>query len=123
MNRPKRLGFPRQRRIARSSEFFRLREEGRREVSGGLIMNWAPAPALRLGVVTSKKVGASVVRSRARRLLREAFRLHQHELCQPVTMVLVARPSIAERAFADVERDYLKALSRARLRSIPQPQQ
>jgi ribonuclease P protein component len=56
-----------------------------------------------------------VVRSRARRLLREAFRLHQHDLASPVDLVLVARPSIAGRPLADVERDFLAALRRARL--------
>ena len=35
----------------------------------------------RLGVVTSKKIGSAVARSRARRLLRESFRQHQHEFC------------------------------------------
>jgi ribonuclease P protein component len=120
MNSLKRHGLPRQRRISRSADFVRLREEGSREVSGALIMNWAPAPSFRLGVVTSRKVGGSVVRSRARRLLREAFRLHQLEIKHPVTMVLVARPSIASRDFAGVERDYLKALARAGLRTALQ---
>jgi ribonuclease P protein component len=54
-----------------------------------------------------------VARSRARRLLRESFRQHQHELSQPVELVLVARPSIAGRGFAEVERDLLTALNRA----------
>jgi len=69
----------------------------------------------RLGVVTSRKIGGAVVRSRARRLLRESFRQHQHELAQPVELVLVARPSIAGRAFAEVEKDFLMALNGANL--------
>ena len=57
----------------------------------------------------------AVVRSRVRRRLREAFRLHQHELGQPVDLVLVARPSIATKRYAEVEKDYLAVLRRARL--------
>jgi ribonuclease P protein component len=86
-------------------------------VCGCLIANWRPLPpgaASRLGVVTSKKVGGAVARNRARRLLRESFRLHQHDLPQPADFVLVARPSIAGKAFAEVERDFLRALSQAR---------
>jgi ribonuclease P protein component len=61
-----------------------------------------------------------VIRSRARRLMREVFRQHQHEVTEPVSMVLVARKSITEMALETVRRDYLRALSRAKLRkSIP----
>jgi ribonuclease P protein component len=53
-------------------------------------------------------------------LMREVFRQHQHEVIEPVSMVLVARKSITEMALETVRRDYLRALSRAKLRkSIP----
>lgn len=91
-------------------------------VQGCLILNWISipdAPGSRLGVITSRKVGPSVVRSRSRRLLREAFRLHQAELSERVDLVLVARPSIAGKTRQAVERDYLLALQRAGLRRAP----
>jgi ribonuclease P protein component len=52
-------------------------------------------------------------------LLRESFRQHQFELAQPVEIILVARNSIAGRAFAEVEKDYLTALRRAGLLKQP----
>ena len=116
MNPPLRLQFSSRRRISRSSDFARLKEEGRREICGTLILNWLPSQELRLGVVTSRKVGSAVIRSRARRFLREVFRQHQHEVTEPVSMVLVARKSIAEMTLETVRRDYLRALSRAKLR-------
>jgi ribonuclease P protein component len=120
---PASFGFPRSQRIKHGRDFSRLRLEGRRVVQGCLILNWAALPAAtacRLGVITGKKIGHSVIRSRARRLLREAFRLHQPDLNQVVDMVLVARPSIAGRTFGAVEQDYLLALRKARLwRDIP----
>jgi ribonuclease P protein component len=97
---------------------MRVRQVGERLAQGCLIANWNKLPAgatPRLGVVTSKKIGDAVQRGRARRLLRESFRLHQHDLTQPVEMVLVARNSIAGKMFADVEKDYLTALKRAGL--------
>lgn len=81
---------------------------GRRLVRRCLIANLQPLPSpnvARLGVVTSRKVGSAVVRSRARRLLREAFRLVQHRLTRPAVIVLVARPAIAEGRLKDVARD------------------
>jgi ribonuclease P protein component len=55
------------------------------------------------------------VRSRARRLLREAFRLHQHDLKNAVDLVLVARNSILGKGLADVENDFLTILRKAGL--------
>ena len=56
-----------------------------------------------------------MVRSRARRLLRESFRLHQNQLTQPVDLILVARASIVGKSFGSVETDFLTALRQARL--------
>jgi ribonuclease P protein component len=115
---PKRLGFGRAKRLQHNGEFAQIRERGRRVSKGCLIANWTILPdgALsRLGVITTRKLGKAHVRSRARRLLRESFRLHQHELRQPVAMVLVARSSILGRKLQDVERDYLALLQQARL--------
>lgn len=115
---PVRLSFPRSRRIKQSGDFARARAQGKRFICGCLIANLRflpPGAISRLGVVTSKKVGGAVARNRARRLLRESFRLHQHDLPQPADMVLVARPSIAGKGFAEVERDFLRAMSQMRM--------
>ena len=85
---------------------------------GCLIANWNKLPdgsAPKLGVVTSKKIGNAPARSRARRLLRESFRLHQNEFASPVELVLVARNSIVQKDFAGVEKDFLATLRRAHL--------
>ena len=114
--KPRRLG--RASRIKQGRDFARLKSAGQRAVNGCLIANWLRLPGgstSRLGVVVSRKVGGSVVRSRAKRLLRESFRLHQNEFTEPLDLVLVARPSIAGRAFADVEKDFLGTLRRAGL--------
>jgi ribonuclease P protein component len=115
-----RLGLPRSSRIKQPGDFARAKAEGRRLVCGCLIANLrslAPGSVSRLGVVTSRKIGGAVLRSRARRLLRESFRLHRLDFPQPVDLVLVARPSIVGKKLADVERDFLRAMSQARIGS------
>ena len=112
------LGLPRARRIKQGRDFSRAKSDGKRVAQGCMIVNWLPlsrGAAPRVGVITSRKLGNAVARSRARRLLRETFRLHQHDLLSPLDLVLVARPSIVGKKFGDVENDFLAALRRAGL--------
>jgi len=122
---PPRLKFGRAMRIKQGRDFSRVRNEGRRLVYGCLIANWRKLPSEtthRLGLVTSGKIGNAVIRNRARRLLREAFRRHQHDFLQPVDLVLVARNSIVDKEFAGVEKDFLTILRKAGLLAQAQPQ-
>jgi len=112
------LKFSRASRIKQSRDFSRVRREGRRLVTGCLIANWRRLPdgaSTRLGVVTAGNVGNAVARGRTRRLLREAFRVHQHDFVQPVDLVLIARPAAANKKRGDVEKDLLTILRRAQL--------
>jgi ribonuclease P protein component len=110
--------FGRDSRIKHGRDFKRVRDEGERVVLGCLVANWRQLPAgsgSRLGVISSGKLGNAVVRNRARRLLRECFRLHQHDLRSQLELVLVARPSIAGKSFGEVEKDFLTTLRKAGL--------
>lgn len=117
----RRLRLTQAQRLERSWEFERARKEGQRVVKGCLILNWRSAgdgqdqEVSRVGVVTSRKIGNAVVRSRARRLLREVFRRHQHDFVRSLDLVLVARQSIAEKDYAQVERDFVSAARQAKL--------
>ena len=114
------LTFGSKKRLQQSAEFARIKSEGRRLAKGSLLANWIEQGSrhgepLRLGVVTPKSVGPAVERARARRLMREAFRLNQNKLKQPLTLVLVARQSIVGNGLAEVERDFLNLMRAARL--------
>ena len=115
---PVRLRLTRAMRLQKKREFTLIRNEGKRSVKGCLVVNWMPLPAgspCRVGLITSRKIGKATVRTRARRLLRETFRLHQHDLREPVAIVLIARNSIVGKKLADVEHDFLSLLRQARL--------
>jgi ribonuclease P protein component len=115
---PPSLKFSPARRLKQGRDFSRVRQEGQRLVMGCLIANWRGLPtgsATRLGVVTGSGIGNAVARSRARRLLREAFRVHQHDFVRLVDLVLIARPAIAGKDFGGVEKDLVAALRKAGL--------
>lgn len=111
------LRLPRERRVTRGRDFMRAKAEGRRLAVGCLAFNWVEAAGgtTRLGVITSRRIGGAVIRTRARRLLREAFRRHQHRIARSVDVVLVARQSIVGLPYSGVESDFLTALKRADL--------
>lgn len=118
MTATKRLRLARRSRVTQNRDFVRIRRQGERLALGCLVANWNMLPegsTPKLGVVTSRKIGGAVVRTRARRLLRESFRLHQHDFARPIELILVARNSIVGKQFADVEKDFLTTLRRAGL--------
>jgi ribonuclease P protein component len=89
------LTFPRSRRLKTPAEFDRCYARKKSAADGVLIVyaaeNGRPHP--RLGCSVSRKVGGAVVRNRYKRLFREAFRLHQHDLPAGVDLVVIPRPS------------------------------
>lgn len=73
----------------------------------------APDASLRLGVVSSRVVGTAVQRNRARRRLREAWRLNRHRFHGNVDVVLVARKNLLTAKWEDVIIDLLWLARRA----------
>jgi ribonuclease P protein component len=72
--------------------------------------------ALRLGVVTSKKVSNRAVdRNLARRRLREIFRQHRAELSGPFDIVIIARHNLLFASHAEAEAEFLRLAERAGL--------
>lgn len=74
--------------------------------------------ALRMGVVTSKKVSNRAVdRNLARRRLREIFRQHRAELSGPFDIVIIARRNLLSAPHAEVEREFMQLAGKAGLRA------
>ncbi len=69
----------------------------------------------RTAFVASKKVGNSVARNRARRLMKESYRLSNLNLVQGYDMIIIARNTINDVKCADVKKSLKSALKRAGL--------
>lgn len=84
------FGLPAQYRLRRRADFERV-YRGRASAADGILRVLAclgEQPHARLGLAVSRKVGSAVVRNRAKRRLREAFRHIRAEL-PPLDMVVI----------------------------------
>ena len=110
------LTFSKSRRLTRSSEFLRVKNEGTAHRGALLILGvlWAEdAAPFRAGFVTSKRIGNAVVRNRVRRRIREAVRRHQHAVRSGLWIVLIARPGAAKASYQQLEHEWLRLAKRA----------
>ncbi len=63
----------------------------------------------RLGITVSKRVGNAVVRSRVKRLVREAFRATRELWPPDVDLVVIGRRSAAKASLQDIVDEWLAA--------------
>ena len=112
-----RQGLSRRQRLVRRAQFAECYRQGRKWVGTYMVL-WlreGEDASLRLGVVSSRKVGGAVQRNRARRRLREAYRRQRQHFQGPFDVVLVARRPIGEARAAEVEEELTRLAMRAGL--------
>jgi len=84
--------FPKRLRLLRANDFERV-FAARSSAGDAWLVVYGAANGLghpRLGLTVSRRVGGAAARNRWKRLLREAFRLRQHQL-PPLDMVCIPR--------------------------------
>ena len=92
----KELGISKSQRLRTAREFQHVYEQRQRAGDDHLLIFGAANDlgVARFGLSVSRKQGNAVRRSRLKRLLREAFRLSQHELPQGLDLVLIPRQGL-----------------------------
>lgn len=91
-----RYTFGRSQRIKSQLDFVSLTRKGFKLVRGPLIFNAARStlPRTRIGVRISRRCGNAAIRNRVKRMLREAFRLMQHDWPLPVDVIITVKPHV-----------------------------
>lgn len=86
--------FPRSARILSRSDFDHVFKAGVRSSDGNmtLLMAEGKYPWARLGISISRRFGNAVRRNRAKRLIREAFRMLRSDLSPGTDWVIIPRP-------------------------------
>ncbi len=101
--------------INKNREFNKAYKKGKSYVSSLLVVYVIKSryPFLRLGITTSKKVGNAVKRNRARRLLKESFRLLDVDKNLNLDIILVARSKTPYSDMNKVKKEMQKLLKQA----------
>ncbi len=112
--------YPRQLRLLTAGDFQFIFDKALIKVPDQKILILARPNELghpRLGFVISKKnVRRAVKRNRVRRIIRESFRLNQHNL-PAVDMIVLARPGLGDMESADLQPLIKKCWSRLNKRA------
>ena len=72
-------------------------------------------PYSRTAFLASKKVGNSIQRNRAKRLMKESYRLNAHRFYEGYDFIFIARNTINGRKLKDVEKSLLSAARRGKV--------
>jgi ribonuclease P protein component len=94
-----RLRFPKSARLFRAAEFQRMKREGVSFHGKFMVLSVLkdlPAPEVRVGLITSRRVGGAVVRNRVRRRLREMVRVARPQIRPGTWVTVIARQAAAE---------------------------
>jgi len=95
-------------------EFQYIYNKGKAQHSYNVVLFFLPQQHIkRVGFTATKKVGNAVSRNRAKRRLRSLFVKYSNSL-KDGTYIFVAKPSIVDSSFENLDRDFKKIVSRSK---------
>jgi len=106
--------FPADSRVRKRSEYLSIQERGQRVSTPRFVLILCSSTATgspRLGVTASRKVGNAVVRARAKRLVREAFRATRELWVPGIDVVVIVKRSTEDSKLDTVIAEWLAARS------------
>jgi ribonuclease P protein component len=118
---PRRYTLTKRQKLRRPAEFRKVYESGAKAGDDHLLV-FAMRNDLgvtRIGLSVSRKHGSAVARNRIKRLLREAFRLDQHDLPVGLDLILIPRPD-TEAGLGDYRRSLVGCVRRL-MKRLPPP--
>ena len=116
--------FPSEQRVRKRPEFQQIQKLARRQNTQHFaLLLFARAPAdsqgpARLGVTVSRRVGVAVVRNRAKRLLREAFRATRDLWPPGMDLVVIVKQPLGNMRLQEVVAEWRAEARGVRRREV-----
>ena len=101
--------------VKRNSDFQKIYRNGRSLANKHMVIYFCKVfhPSYRVAFAAGKKLGNAVTRNRVKRLLREVYRLHRHELSDDYCVLLVGRAMAVDTNSTALEKSFYSLCRRA----------
>ncbi len=102
--------FPASQRVKKRLEFQAAQNAGRKAILPHFVLLLyarADSGEARLGVVASRRIGGAVIRNRAKRLIREAFRATRQLWMPGIDVVVIVRRPLEGMKLDDVRSEWM----------------
>jgi len=109
------MRLPRTHSISQRSIFQDVRTKGTSKSGRFFVLGTLENPALsglHIGLITTKKIGNAVVRTRTRRYFRAVLVKHGDKIKEGRYLVFIARWNASDADFFGIEKDFLKLAKR-----------
>ena len=109
--------FKKTERLKSKASFQAVYTTGCSFVDGSSIFYVLPGQdeRVRLGLAVGKKLGCAVVRNHLKRMMREVFRKHKHEIIEGSCIVWLAKRRLLQADYEAFERSFLRLAKKAAL--------
>ena len=117
---PQRFRFPRVLRLTSRRQFQAVYAHGLKVATPSFAVFAKPngLDHCRIGLTLTRKTGCAVVRNRAKRVLRELFRLNRHRFNVPLDLVINGRRNMLQQPTSRVERELIDCVGRLSRRAV-----
>lgn len=96
-------------RIRQNKDYRRIYRSGKRYSNRAGLVYVTPSAkeSVRIGFVATKRIGHAFARNRAKRLMKEVYRLHRHEMKPHYDAVLLAGAFLTTATYGEAEKALL----------------
>ena len=103
------FSLPRSSRIRQNRDYRRIYRQGKRfsNRAGLLYLVKSRRSDVRIGFVATKKIGHAFARNRAKRLMKEVYRLHRAELSPNYEAIMLAGSFLTTATYKEAEKAVL----------------
>ena len=103
--------------ISSKFEFNRVYSKGHSYVNHLMVIHVINSDDIKgkIGFAVGKKVGNAVIRNRIKRLMRETYRIMQHDIQSNVSMIMIARKPLIEAKTDDVIKAFKNLCKKAKI--------
>ena len=100
------FSLPRSSRIRQNRDYRRIYRQGKRfsNRAGLLYLVKSRRSDVRIGFVATKKIGHAFARNRAKRLMKEVYRLHRAELSPNYEAIMLAGSFLTTATYKEAEK-------------------